>query len=256
MEGFSERRFSIDAGMGKKMDGCPYSIFEDGHDVEDYIIPPKGFVFTGFKYVPTPDNQIYDGRLVAQYEREPLKERLFSVMHYLVWILIIAVIIGIITVLTIGVFKPQKPQNREAAPQNKTPLPYTDTVAFVDTLSYPTSDSIEVIQDSILSPEPEEKHEEIEETTQPVVTDNNELFKTEFWALIHQREMAMDAYDELYKKNKGKVSGEEFDYLRFTILKDYQAFKEWSSKLRKTSSTDIATIETIDALKNKLKEIN
>ena len=237
------------------MDGCPYSLYEDGHDVEDYIIPPKGFVFIGFKHFPTPDNQVYDGRLVAQYEREPFKERLVSVLHYLVWVFTIAVIIGIITVLTIGVFKPQKPQNREAAPQNKTPLPYTDTVAFVDTLPYPIPDTTEDIQDSIPSPETEEKHEEIKETPQTIVTDDNELFKTEFWALIHQREMAMDAYDNLYKKHKGKVSGKEFDYLRFTILQDTQSFVEWYRKLRKIPRTELESIENIKTLKDKIKEI-
>lgn len=253
MENFSERHFSIDAGIGEKMSGCPYSIYEDGHDVEAYIIPPKGYVFVGFKYVPTPDSQVYNGKLVAQYEREPLKERMFSVLHYLVWVLIVAVIIGIITVLTIGVFKPQKTHNREAAPQNTPSLPCTDSVAFADTLPNPAIDPVEETQDSILSAEPEEV--KVEEAPQPIVTDDNQSFKTEFWALIHQREMAMDSYDGLYKQYKGKVSGDEYDYLRFTILKDSPSYLEWSRKIRKIPANETASIETVDELKSKLKEI-
>ena len=67
MADFKERRFSIDPGRGKKMDGCPYSIYEDGHDVKDYIIPPKGYIFKGFRFDPDASNQIYDGKLIAIY---------------------------------------------------------------------------------------------------------------------------------------------------------------------------------------------
>ena len=67
-EFFKERRFSIDPGKGKKMDGCPYSIYEDGRDVKDYIIPPKGYTFKGFQFDPDANNQIYDGNLIAEYE--------------------------------------------------------------------------------------------------------------------------------------------------------------------------------------------
>ena len=63
MADFEEKKYSIDAGPGKKMDGCPYSNYEDGHDIKDYIIPPKGYVFTGFIFDPDAKNQIYDGKL-------------------------------------------------------------------------------------------------------------------------------------------------------------------------------------------------
>ena len=62
---FAEKHYSIDPGEGKKMDGCPYSTFEDGRDVQDFIIPPKGYVFSGFRFDPNSSNQIYDGKLIA-----------------------------------------------------------------------------------------------------------------------------------------------------------------------------------------------
>ena len=59
MTEFTEKRYSIDPGKGKKMPGCPYSIYEDGRDVKDYIIPPKGHVFVGFKYDPDANPAIF-----------------------------------------------------------------------------------------------------------------------------------------------------------------------------------------------------
>ena len=67
MTELSEKHYSIDPGKGKKMDGCPYSIYEDGHDVKEFIIPPKGFVFVGFQFDPNARNQIYDGKLTATW---------------------------------------------------------------------------------------------------------------------------------------------------------------------------------------------
>ena len=78
MADFEEKRYSIDPGKGKKMDGCPYSNFEDGHDVQEYIIPPKGYVFSGFRFDPDASNQIYDGKLYAIYTKEPFNIRLKS----------------------------------------------------------------------------------------------------------------------------------------------------------------------------------
>ena len=60
MTDFRERRFSIDPGKGKKMDGCPYSNYEDGRDVREYNIPPKGYIFKGFHFDSDASNQIYD----------------------------------------------------------------------------------------------------------------------------------------------------------------------------------------------------
>lgn len=258
MSDFKEKHYSIDAGKGAKMDGCPYSFYEDGHDVQEYIIPPKGYVFVGFKLVLTPENQIYDGKLVAQYEREPIKDRLYSILHVLLWVFIIAVIIGLITILAVGVFRPQKPKNtKPEKPQTELPAQPVDTVWEEEEtaieVTKETTDTIEQVTDN--QQEETILEEPIQQEEQPAIADDNQTFRQEFWTLIHERTILMDPYDGLYKQYKGLVSGEEFDYLRFTILKDSQAFKEWSTELRKISSADITSIETIDALKTKLKEI-
>ena len=255
MTNFVEKHYSVDAGDGEKLDGCPYSLFEDGHDVQDYILPPRGYVFSKFTLEPLPDNQVYDGKLIAQYEKEPLKERITPVLHVISWILIAGVIIGIITFLTISVFNPKKPKNTGAKPELEIAVNDLDTVSSENSGSDIQEDTIVIVEQII-------DNQEVTETSEPevehqqAVTDDNQLFRQEFWALIHQRELAMDAYDGLYKRYKGKVNGEEFDYLRFIILKDYLTYKDWSAKLREIPSAEIDSIETIETLKAKLKTIN
>lgn len=255
MTDISEKHYSIDAGIGEKMDGCPYSLFEDGHDVQDYIIPPKGYSFKSFRFEPS-DNQVYNGKLVAQFEKEPLRERLSSVFHVLAWILIAGIIIGLITILTIGIFKPQKSHTREPKPNTEITIPVADTLVAESTEVNEPKDTIVEINQIAESQTTTEIENPVAETPQPAVTDDNTLFKQAFWTLIHQRDMAMDSYDGLYKQYKGKVSGEEYDYLRFTILKDYSTYKVWSTKLRKIPTDELASIESVETLKNRLKDIN
>lgn len=71
--------------------------------------------------------------------------------------------------------------------------------------------------------------------------------------MIHRREVRMDPYDSLYKANRNQVEGEEYDYLRFIILKDFPSFKEWSGKLRNISPSDAEQIQDISTLKEKIK---
>ena len=122
MTEFTEKRYSIDPGKGKKMPGCPYSIYEDGRDVKDYIIPPKGHVFVGFKYDPDASNQIYDGKLTAEYSKEPFLTRLKSNIWMLVLVLAIALVIGIVILLAFSVFKDPKP----STPKTKDVKPKTE----------------------------------------------------------------------------------------------------------------------------------
>lgn len=243
-----EKHFSIDAGIGKKMEGCPYSLFEDGHDVQEYIIPPKGYDFVGFKLEPLHNNQIYDGRLVAQYKKLPIKERLTTLVRGLIWTLGILAVIGIIIALTVSVFKTPKPTKKEKpAQKNEQPV-------LADTLkTEPDTASM------VIAEEETETVSDIPIETEVVENqtyDTNTHFVQTFWKLIHQRNLAMDPYDSLYKLNKNQVSGEEYDYLRFTVLKDSKSFKHWTNKLRKIPNNELESIETIEALKNKLKEIN
>ena len=91
------------------------------------------------------------------------------------------------------------------------------------------------------------------ETPKPAADDPNTLFKQEFWTLIHTRNASMDTYTDLYNKYKSKVSGEEFDYLRFVILKDYVSFKAWYDKMKTVPESQLKTIENIDGLRSNLK---
>lgn len=247
---FKERRFSIDPGKGKKMDGCPYSVFEDGRDVKDYIIPPKGYIFKGFRFDPDASNQIYDGKLIAEYEKESFNDLLKSNLWKVLLPVLIIVVIGGVVLLALSVFKDPKPK-----PTTKEPTP---TKVVADTTTART--------DSIATVKPEEKVAEadtavktVEETQpqdepQPVADDPNVKFKNDFWELVHQRTIQMDPYDALYKDNKDKASGEEFDYLRFNILKNSAAFKEWTKNLRRVPTSDLQKVESVNDLVKKLDE--
>ena len=261
MTDFSERRFSIDPGKGKKMDGCPYSVFEDGRDVQEYIIPPKGYVFVGFKFDPDASNQIYNGRLIAEYAKEPINERLKSNLWKVALALAIIAVITVVVLLAANVFKDPKPAkpidkkpNTEAvtAPVDTTEnvITSSETETVADTTETTSAVETETLKDTVVTPtEPQ-----VQETPQPAV-DPNVQFKQDFWNLIHQRNILMDSYDGLYKENKAQASGEEFDYLRYTILKNSVAFKEWSDKLRKVPASELENINTIDDLKKKLSTI-
>ena len=258
MADFKERRFSIDPGKGKKMDGCPYSIYEDGRDVQEYIIPPQGYVFKGFEFDPDASNQIYDGKLIAIYEKESFNQKMMSQLWKFILAFAIIAVVAIIAILAAGVFKDSSPKpNRQAnepvtAVQTQEPEP----AAVIDTTAAETEAQENPSVEQTLPVEEEPKVAEThEETPQPVADDPNMQFKQAFWSLIRQRTILMDSYDTLFKDNKGLVEGEEYDYLRFTILQNSSAFKTWSGKLQKVPATELESINTINDLKNKLKEI-
>lgn len=255
----TERHFSIDAGEGYKMEGCPYSLYEDGHDVVTYVIPPKGYKFVGFKLVELPNNQIYDGKLVAQYEKEPITNILAAnLWKILIGVAAIAIIVLII-VLAAGISKSPKPTPvKPAEPPVETPtvvdidtiITITDTVVLVtDTLT----DSIQNDATGVIL-DLSNRISVPEEPEQPS-TDPNTAFKEEFWALIHSGTIQMDPYDALYKKYKKEASGDEFEYLRLTILKDWATFKVWYNKLNKIPADQLQSIETVNQLIQKLDAV-
>ena len=260
-EFFKERRFSIDPGKGKKMDGCPYSIYEDGRDVKDYIIPPKGYTFKGFQFDPDANNQIYDGKLIAEYEKEPFNDILKSNLWKFLLALGIIAILTVVAILAFNVFnKPKTVKTSEpiivmngSEKDNNQPEPTetTDTVALAPVVGMDnaTAKDDEVVLD--LSA----KKDTVKEEPQPTADDPNVQFKNAFWTLIHERTITMDPYDFLYKDNKNKVEGEEYEYLRLTILKDFNSFKAWSGKLHKIPVSELQSINTIKDLKNKLYTI-
>ena len=95
--------------------------------------------------------------------------------------------------------------------------------------------------------------ESTEQPQQPLANDPNAQFQQEFWTLIHQREYRMDSYHELFVNYKGKVKGEEFDYLRNTILKDYVSFKAWYDNLKKIPESQLQSLKTVDELKKRIQ---
>lgn len=256
MADFKERRFSIDPGKGKKMDGCPYSVFEDGRDVQEYIIPPHGYVFKGFRFDPDASNQIYDGKLIAIYEKESFNQKMMSQLWKFILAFAIIAVIAIIAILAAGVFKepspkPNRPANEPAvAVQTQESEPIVTIDSNVTETEAPEQSSVE----QTLPVETEPKVTETQEETQPVADDPNVQFKQAFWTLIHQRAILMDSYDSLYKDNKGKVEGEEYDYLRYTILQNSGAFKTWTGKLQKIPASELESINTINDLKDKLND--
>lgn len=262
-----EKRYSIDPGKGKKMDGCPYSNFEDGHDVEEFIIPPKGYVFSGFRFDPDASNQIYDGKLYAIYTKEPLKIRLKSNLWKLILALIIILVIGLVILLATSIFKKpvtDRPVEKEAKPKTeirKKEKKKKDKAAKQTTLT----EAAKPAEEAPAQPEATEKAVEQPKNTEANISQNTEtqpqkpaandpdaMFKQKFWEFVHQKTPSMDTYTELYNEYRSKVSGEEFDYLRFTILKDYASFKVWLEKLRAIPDKQLQSINTIDALKNKV----
>lgn len=257
-----EKHYCIDPGQGSKMDGCPYSVFEDGHDVQEYIVPPKGYVFTGFKFEPLRNNQIYEGKLVAQYEKSSIKERITTNIWKILIPIIITAVIGLLVLLVVSIFKNPKPaKNEPKKPETQTVVTQLDTTP--PEVFDPLNQTEDIVQENTgatldLTEKAEQQEEttiiEPQETPQPKTEDPNVQFKQEFWTLIHDGVIMMDPYHELYIKYKGKVEGEEFEYLRLTILKDYASFKEWYSKLKKIPEKQRQSIESVDELAKKMNE--
>ena len=247
MAEYSEKHFCIDAGEGEKMDGCPYSLYEDGHDVQDYIIAPKGYKFIGFKCIMLPENRIYDGKLIAQYEKEPFSNRIQSNLKYIIIGVAALVIIGIVIAL---VSKPSDDKPKTPKKQKVEKVAKTSEVSE-------TQEAVEnedVNADSIPTVENEtENTTGVAPVEEVVASTPDEMFKQEFWALIHQKTLQMDPYTDLYNKYKDQgVSGEEFEYLRLTILKDWPTYKEWYPKLKRIPDSELTSLNTVNDLITKL----
>ena len=249
MSSLTEKRYFIDAGEGVKRDTCPsYSYFEDGRDAKSGIIPPKGYLFTGFNLDLHSTNKDYDGRLIAEYERAPLSMRLGQHKGKF---FIALLVIGLVLLYYLGFFSKPKPQK---TPSMK-PLVATDSLSVDARIK---SDSTAIITDSILNsdnvpaiidPKNQKTEQEIESSTDTIVFN----FQQEFWKMIHDQSGQMDSYDALFNKYKGAVKCKEYDYLRGTILQNTTTFKSWKGKLLSIPASELQSITTIDALKQKLK---
>lgn len=278
MSVFAEKRYCIDPGIGKKMDGCPYSIYEDGHDVQEYIVPPKGYKFTGFKFDPYIGNQIYDGKLIAQYEKEPFEARLKTNLWKIILVAGIVLVVVLITLLVVSVFSDPKPKSHEKPSGKQKTEVVADTTEKQKDNKEPAAKGTPAVVNQNEAKQAEENTVNTESNTATEKPFNNEqnvqsqetqtieepkpkaddpevMFKNEFWAMIHERNSSMDAYTELYNNYKSKIKkGEEFDYLRFTILKNYVSFKAWYEKLKAIPESQLSSIKSINELSKHLKE--
>lgn len=258
MMDFSEKRYSIDPGKGKKMDGCPYSVYEDGSDVKEYIIPPKGYVFKGFQFDPDARNQIYDGKLIAEYAKEPLKQRFKNNLWMLILSIVIIAVVTLIIILAAGVFKksessPRPPKASQTVVQPKDTIAQKDTKTTVK--EKPITETPVVTQPTKEVPTAtnSDKNDDTNQVTPPAANDPNTQFKQEFWSLIHQCTYPMDSYHDLYTNYKGKVECEEYNYLQYTILKDYVSYKAWHEKLKMIPTNELQSIKSIDELKQRIR---
>lgn len=265
--------YFVDPGIGEKGEFCPYSSFEDGHDVKMYITPPEGYELSGFKFEPydSPDD-FYEGKVVAQF----VKQKNFTQSvgpNFWKNIIAFVAVIGIIVGIIIFFF------NRNNKRESVIEYPTIEVVSTVDDSKAIITEEAEA-QETAAEPEvvveqkavkeesvkeevvkeekvqtPAKEVVETEETPLP----NDEMtaqFKEEFWTLIHQQENRMPTYGKLFRTYKEKVKGEEYRYLGWTILRSNKDFAVWSNILLSVPSDRISTVNNIDQLTKLLEEYN
>ena len=273
--------YLVDPGIGEKSEICPYSVFEDGRDVQAYIMPPDGYELSGFKFesYESPDN-FYDGKIVAQF----VKEKNFLEIarpHLGKYITALVVIIGIIVGLILFFDNrnkehevvyveaesasteapstvensiktiPTEPVNTENVSEAQEEVAEQETVAQQEVVKE------EPVKEEIVKEEKEQTpvNEVVKTETAPLPTaEMTAQFKEEFWALIHQQESKMPIYGKLFRAYKEKAEGEEYTYLGWTILKSTKDFEVWSNILLSVPSDRISTVNNIDQLTKLLEE--
>lgn len=286
--------FFVDPGAGEKTDNCPYSQSKEGNDIRECIKPPEGYVLSGFKLEPydSPDH-FYDGKIVAQYEKEKFIDKVKpNLMIYILALISIAGIVTSILALTL----PKKPK-----PEPVVELPKADVDAISikkatiirahdvrnDSILAMMKDSMEAaMQEDIIKEEVEKeeivnkevavaettnkeeiakavvvkeeaKQESVEEVVEPPTPSPSEIkaeFKKEFWALIHHQERRMSSYGKLYRKYNGKVKGSEYNYLWLTILRGTSEFRRWNNNLNEIPADEIKSVRTVKELTKLMEE--
>ena len=279
-----EHFYFVDPGIGEKGVGCPYSFYKDGHDIESFIIPPKGYELTGFNYEPYPEDIFYDGKIVAQYEKDPLFESLHK--NFLKYVLAIF-IIGLLAVLGFFIYHNYFKSTPSTEPKSKPKTEIkaltadtvdqkqiSDTFAIVEdtTLEEYSKEDIgieEIIDDNVLvTVPPIEKNAELAVQKDEITTDSyqeqespsketltKEQFQQEFWYLIHRKESHMRTYGDLYRKYKElDLKTREANYLYSVILENTTAFDIWKEKLLSIPDDELKSVNTINALIQKIEE--
>ena len=268
--------YYVDPGIGEKSKGCPYTFYADGHDVRSYIIPPAGYELTVFTLEPYPDDKFYDGKIVAQYKKIPISATLKK--NFLRYVLIFFPIMGILAIFAFLYFSYTNHSSRlfgrnKLKPKTEIKASPVDTTArkqVIDTSSITndttnrqtnnvgiamektTDNNVEVVKEEVAFEDVESKSDS---APKPETGLTKEQFHQEFWNLIHHKESHMRTYNDLYRKYKNmNLKSAEYYYLYLTILKNGYAFDEWKAKLANIPSDEIASINSISALKQKIKE--
>ena len=168
--------YFVDAGIGAKSRSCPYTHYEDGHDVYSYIFPPKGYELTGFKLEPYESDNFYDGKIVAQYEKTSFSKKISDKL----WLYILAAIafLGVLAVLAFYVFDfPRKPKPvHQRQPNTHQNAYFFDTIAQDQAVDTPTISDTKIVEDVVDEvPEMEETalDEVINEEVAETVVDKN-----------------------------------------------------------------------------------
>ena len=262
--------YLVDPGIGEKTVNCPYSIFEDGRDVKDCIIPPEGYELSEFKFEPydSPDH-FYDGKVVAQYvKQKTVRPPLWKFITAAV--AVIGIIVGIIMFFSI---RNNKQEEVIVYPAAEVVASLDDSIATTPTEeaeAQKTAGEPKAVVEQKAKPVKEEvvknevvKEENVQAPAKEVVkTEETPLqtnettaqFKEEFWTLIHQQESKMPAYGKLFRTDKGKVESEEYKYLGWTILRSTKDFAVWNDILLSVPSDRISTVNSIDQLTKLLEE--
>lgn len=283
-----EHFYYVDSGIGEKIPGCPYTHYQDGRDVKSFIVPPRGYELTGFKLEPFPETEkFYDGKIIAQFEKIPFSSSLKRNLGK--YLLTTISFLGVFAVLAFFFTnrKPKLSTQHFMYPNAEAVSTYADTLdqEQADTFSMIVEDSItdqpvketiveeeiaeeklkeeispaenvvehdvkenETVQVAIAEPEPEQQ-------AQPEAALTKEQFNQELWELIHHKERHMRTYKNLYNKYKDlHLKNKEFFYLYLTILENTAAFEEWKAKLVNIPDDELKSINTINALKQKLEE--
>lgn len=287
MRTFETKQYRVDPGLGKIHPNCPYSCYEDGHDVKDFVIPPRGYVLSGFKLEPEPDFGSYDGRLIAQFE--PRAKTPKTKLNLLLGIIGGILLIGA-GIMFYSVFNNNKAASKPKAEpividasssylsikdkeENAThetesvaePVPTENTkVQEIAQTEAPVAKQIPALamEKPVVKEEPKKVEQPVQvvqnetiQETKPIVENRKTQFKEEFWSLIHNQEKNMRTYHALYSKYKGdKLRSKEFFYLYLTILENTSSFNAWKAKMVRVPANEIKSIRTVSALEQKLEE--
>lgn len=266
--------YFVDPGIGEKGEFCPYSSFEDGHDVKMYITPPEGYELSGFKFEPydSPDD-FYEGKVVAQFVKQDSFTEIVR-PNFGKYIIAFVALIGIIVGIILFFF------NRDNKTESVIEYPVIEAVSMVDDSvkaivseeakgQETTAEPEVVVKQKTVIDEPvkEEivKEEKVQVPAKEVVkTEKAPLptaemtaqFKEEFWTLIHQQVNEMPVYGKLFRTYKEKAEGEEYRYLGWTILRSSKDFEVWNNLLLSIPPERISTVNSIDQLTKLLEEYN